>query len=46
MDVASGIDRHPDRTEISFRLQICLSEDEIHCLESQGILEPVNQLPI
>ena len=22
MDVASGIDRHPDRTEIYFRLQI------------------------
>ena len=22
MDVASGIDRHPDRTEIDFRLQI------------------------
>ena len=30
-DVASGIDRHPDRTEIYFRLQIQGSPRLIHC---------------
>ena len=31
MDVASGIDRHPDRTEIDFRLQIQGNRKLIPC---------------
>ena len=31
MDVASGIDRHPDRTEIDFRLQIQDNRKLIPC---------------
>ena len=31
MDVASGIDRHPDRTEIDFRLQIQGNQKLIPC---------------